>query len=304
MNKTLLSLLGCFALISLNFTYAPFVSGTNVPADNAVVQLFKQITYQPLPDKVKSEDLPGYIEPVSHAWPSSPITSASSPLSRGPRKERKAVFVEAAQRKGPGERETPATYQNMALAQVQNLLSDTLPPLRDRRRDFITDPNRNPIDLRDPASVTRTVEYDPATGNYIVREKIGNLDFRPPTTLTFEEYFEYRKAKDKKDYFNSLGGVGLGDATISATDPLEEIELDPDLVDNLFGGTEIDIQPKGGVDLSFGLNYQFQDNPFIVERFRKNTIFQPSTSTTRSSSTTTPKPSAKMTSYARSKQVM
>ena len=244
MNKTLLTLLGCFALISLNFTHAPFSPGANAPADDAVVQLFKRITYQPLPGRVKSEDLPGYIDAASSL---SFVTSPTSPLSLG--------------------------EGNMALTQVQSSLSDTLPPLRDRRRDFITDPNRNPVDLRDPAGVSRTVEYDPATGNYIVREKIGNLDFRPPTTLTFEEYFKYREAKDKKDYFNSLGGVGLGEASITATDPLEEIELDPDLINNLFGGTEIDIQPKGGVDLSFGLNYQFQDNPFIVERFRRNTIF-------------------------------
>jgi cell surface protein SprA len=250
MNKTLLSLLGCFALISLNFTYAPFISGSNAPADAAMVQLFKQITYQPLPGKVKSEDLPGYIDHESSLWNETRSVSTNpSPVWRG-------------WGGGLG-----------AQTQVQRTFPDTLPPLQDRRRDFITDPNRNPVDLRDPANVTRSVEYDPATGNYIIREKIGNLDFRPPTTLTFEEYFKYREEKDKKDYFNSLGGVGLGDANITATDPLEEIELDPDLIDNLFGGTEIDIQPQGGVDLSFGVNYQFQDNPFIVERFRRNTIF-------------------------------
>jgi cell surface protein SprA len=252
MNKTLLLLLGCFALSSLNFTYAPFISGTDAAAENAVVQLFKKITYQPLPGKVKSEDLSGYILPTKFAsFEPTSATPTTPALSPG---------------EGLGERAF------WARPQVQRW-SDTIPPIQDRQRDFITDPTRNAVDLRDPAGVTRSVEYDPATGNYIVREKIGNLDFRPPTTLTFEEYFKYRKEKDKQDYFRSLGGVGLGDAALTATDPLEEIELDPDLVNNLFGGTEIDIQPKGGVDLSFGLNYQFQDNPFIVERFRKNTIF-------------------------------
>ncbi|TXF89544.1 cell surface protein SprA [Neolewinella aurantiaca] len=227
MNKTLLFLLCCFAISSLNFAYAPLFTGFDKEEEDAVIQLFKKITYQPLPDKVKSENLPGYIDPAGLATTLFPLGGAA----------------------------------------------DTIPPIQDRDRDFITDPNRNPVDLRDPANVTRTVEYDPATGNYIVREKIGNLDFRPPTTLTFEEYFKYREEKDKQDYFRSLGGVGLGDASVTATDPLDEIELDPDLINNLFGGTEIDIQPKGGVDLSFGVNYQFQDNPFIVERFRKNTIF-------------------------------
>ena len=151
--------------------------------------------------------------------------------------------------------------------------TDTLPPLKDRRQDFINDPNRNPVDLEDPASVTREVEYDPETGTYIVRERMGSFDFRPPTYLTFDEYLEYRQQQQKDRYFKQLAGVGNPEDAISIGDPLADIELDPDLIDNLFGGTEISIQPQGGVDLSFGVNYQFQDNPFIVEQFRRNTIF-------------------------------
>jgi len=150
---------------------------------------------------------------------------------------------------------------------------DTLPPISDRRGDFITDPTRNPIDLKDPSAVEKTVEYDPQTGRYIVRERLGEIDFRPPTYLTFDEYFEYRQKEDQRRYFNNLAGVGNPEDRISIGDPLADIELDPDLLNNLFGGTEISIQPQGSVDLSFGLNYQYQENPFIVERFRKNTIF-------------------------------
>jgi len=167
----------------------------------------------------------------------------------------------------PGYVGSPATFPLLSPA------TDTLPPLRDRRRDFITDPNQNTVDLRDPAVLKKTVEYDPATNSYIIRERMGEVDFRPPTYLTFEEYFKYREEQDKKEYFKRLGGVGVGDASLAVGDPLEDIELDPDLINNLFGGTEIDIQPQGGVDLSFGLNYQNQENPFIVEQFRSRTIF-------------------------------
>ncbi|OAV43071.1 cell surface protein SprA [Lewinella sp. 4G2] len=150
---------------------------------------------------------------------------------------------------------------------------DTLPPLRDRQGNFIDDPNRNVIDLKDPASVTREVEYDPETGTYIVREKMGQFDFRPPTYLTFDEYLQYQQEQQKNKYFQNLAGVGNPDDAVNIGDPLADIELDPDVISNLFGGTEISIQPQGGVDLSFGVNYQFQDNPFIVEQFRRNTIF-------------------------------
>ncbi len=165
------------------------------------------------------------------------------------------------------------SQRDRAIQPFDAFLRDTLPPLRDRRGDFITDPNRNPVDLRDPAAVEKTVEYDPETGRYIVREKLGDIDFRPPTYLTFDEYFQYRAEQDQQKYFNNLAGVGNPDESVSIGDPLADIEIDPDLINNLFGGTEISIQPQGSVDLSFGLNYQYQDNPFIVERFRRNTIF-------------------------------
>lgn len=69
MNKTLLLLLG-FALILLNFTYAPLNPTATPAAEDAVLRLFKQITYQPLPSQVRSQDLPGYITPsfVKKGW--------------------------------------------------------------------------------------------------------------------------------------------------------------------------------------------------------------------------------------------
>ena len=123
----------------------------------------------------------------------------------------------------------------MSRGNEQRMVSDTLPPLRDRSRDFITEPNRNAVDLADPASVTQEVEYDPETGMYIVRERLGGFDFRPPTVLTFEEYQRYREQQQRDRYFKRLGGVGVGDGEVSIGDPLADIELDPDLVDEANG---------------------------------------------------------------------
>lgn len=155
---------------------------------------------------------------------------------------------------------------------VEQLLSDTLPPIRDRFGNFITNGGQNPVDLKDPASVEKTVEYDPASGKYIVRERIGEFDFRPPTYLTFQEYMEYRRKEDQKAYFNKLAGVGTG-VQVNVEDPLANIDVSESLLNRLFGSNEISIQPQGGVDLTFGFNYQNQDNPFFTERQRKTTIF-------------------------------
>ncbi|NRB65513.1 MAG: cell surface protein SprA [Saprospiraceae bacterium] len=144
--------------------------------------------------------------------------------------------------------------------------SDTL-PLEDRTSDFISEPPTNPFDLKDPGSIERSVEFDPETGQYIVTERIGDFNFRPPTYLTFDEYLAYRKKEEENSYFRQLAGIegeegGLG------LDPMAKLDVASSLVDRLFGGTTVDIRPQGNIDLTFGGDFQRVDNPILTERQR------------------------------------
>ena len=42
------------------------------------------------------------------------------------------------------------------------------------------------------------------------------------------------------------------------------------LVDRLFGGTEVDLQPQGNIDLAIGWDYSKQDGTFLFESQRVN----------------------------------
>ena len=44
--------------------------------------------------------------------------------------------------------------------------------IKDRRSDFLSQPSRNPFDLRDTTLLKRNVEYDPKTKQYVITEKI------------------------------------------------------------------------------------------------------------------------------------
>lgn len=146
-----------------------------------------------------------------------------------------------------------------------NVQQDTLPPITDRQDDFINAGNRNPFDLKDPSAIEQTVEYDPVTDRYIILEKIGDEYFRTPTYMTFDEYMAYRNKKDQDTYFKQLNGVNTGTAT-SALDPIANVDVKSDLLDRLFGGTEVDIKPQGNIDLTFGLDYQKVENPILPIR--------------------------------------
>ena len=148
----------------------------------------------------------------------------------------------------------------------QQMDPDTI-PIEDRYGNWVEDPNDNPFDLLDPEEVIRDVEYDPITNTYILTEKIGNENYRPPTTMTYEEYLDYISHEEEADYFKQLAGAAAGDRSSSGhLDPVAEVDISEDIIDRLFGGTKVDIRPQGNVDLTFGFDYYRQDNPILPVR--------------------------------------
>ena len=52
------------------------------------------------------------------------------------------------------------------------------------------------FDLGDPSGLNQSITYDPLTGTYIFSESLGSgLYYRNPSTMTLEEYLEYKREK-------------------------------------------------------------------------------------------------------------
>jgi cell surface protein SprA len=146
---------------------------------------------------------------------------------------------------------------------------DTIPDVEERYGDFLNNPATNPFDLGDPSSVNQEVEYDPETGQYIITEKIGDDYYRPSTYLNFEEYLDLRQKQEERAYFDRLSGVSSGEGGVNALDPIAQIDVRENLLERLFGGTEVDIRPQGNIDLTFGVDYTRVDRPDLTERQRR-----------------------------------
>ena len=137
---------------------------------------------------------------------------------------------------------------------------DTI-PLEDRKGDYITDKKYNPFDITS-TEIKQKVEYDPETGHYVIMEKIGDEYYRTPTYMTFDEYLDYIAGEQEKQYFNTLGGIKSSKKSKSGRiDPMDKIDLQNSLIDRLFGGTEVNIQPQGSVALSVGWLYSRREDP-------------------------------------------
>ena len=167
----------------------------------------------------------------------------------------------------------PYSDDIVASIPVTAAVSDTI-PVKDSDAAWTDDDYYNPFDIT-PSSVTQEVEYDPISGNYIILEKIGDEYYRTPSYMTFAEYMEWSKKKQERDYFSELAGLNTGkdkgDKLI--VDPMDRIDIGSSLIDRLFGGTEVNIQPQGNVDLSFGFDYQNSNDETITERQRRRAGF-------------------------------
>ena len=151
---------------------------------------------------------------------------------------------------------------------ISNPAVDTV-PVKDRTGDFLTDKKANPFELKDPTVVTKEVKYDPETGMYILREKIGDLEMRPPTYMTFDEYMRWKAEEDDKAYYGALAGTGGKSAQLQLKkDPFEKFKVNKTLVDKLFGSNNMEIKPQGNVDLNFKLFFEHNENPLISPRFQ------------------------------------
>ena len=139
-------------------------------------------------------------------------------------------------------------------------------PMTDRQGDFVTDQQTDPFYLKDPPVIVESVEYDPETGMYVVSEKVGGIDVRPPMYLSFEDYMKYTEEKEMKDYWKErANAVNL----VEEKSLVPPVQIKNQVVDRLFGGSKIEIKPQGNVEMTLGANIQKTANPNIPIRNRQ-----------------------------------
>jgi cell surface protein SprA len=165
--------------------------------------------------------------------------------------------------------------------------------------NIITRDKVNPVDLKDPKNIDKKVEFDPISNRYFFTQKIGDEYYQAPTYMTFSEYLAWKSKQQEKEYFDRLAGVSgaLGDRSnkidpISKIDftnsqdsrikqlldknnpgrinPFGKVDLGSKMIDQIFGGTNIDIRPQGNIDVTLGWDYNRTDNPITTIDQRAN----------------------------------
>ncbi|HEY0898826.1 MAG TPA: cell surface protein SprA [Sphingobacteriaceae bacterium] len=125
---------------------------------------------------------------------------------------------------------------------------------------------RTGLFLPPPSNVQRSVEFDPITKRYIIREKIGEIFYRQPLYLSIEEYQKYENDQIKRSYWKQLADKPVAEAREPGFIP--QVKINSKSFDRIFGGSTIDIRPQGSADLTFSGRLNKNENPLFNERQR------------------------------------
>ncbi|MCP4295481.1 MAG: hypothetical protein GY786_07730, partial [Proteobacteria bacterium] len=167
-----------------------------------------------------------------------------------------------------GEKRIINTRSPFNKAKKKSAKDETLPYTFDDEDDtkLKGDQAKSPLYLKDPKNIETTIVYDPVTGNYILKKRIGGMDYRNSTSLTKTEFQAQQNQAALRDYW--MDRIS-SDRNVSGVD--QRSFLGSKVFGKLFGNTAISIKPQGAAELSFGISTTKVDNPTIPEELRKTT---------------------------------
>ena len=132
--------------------------------------------------------------------------------------------------------------------------------------------NQSPFYLSDPDNFETEIIYDPLTGQYTFKRRIGQFYYDTPTTLTQSEYFEYQNRKGIQEYWKERRSQNSR-STTNGSSIIPPMFIGGKAFETIFGSNTIDIRPQGSVDLTFGFKHSFRDDPSLTERRKRHNDF-------------------------------
>lgn len=130
--------------------------------------------------------------------------------------------------------------------------------------------NSNPF-LGLPDNVKRVVEYDAQNRRYVITERIGDRLFSAPQYLTIEQYLRLVNSEVKRENWRILSNAEINQ--VRQTGIIPAVKINSKVFEKIFGGTTIDIQPRGDAELTFLGRINKNENPLFNERQRTQSNF-------------------------------
>ncbi|MFZ4412371.1 MAG: cell surface protein SprA [Bacteroidales bacterium] len=143
-------------------------------------------------------------------------------------------------------------------------------PIPNQTEPFTGSQATHPMYMKNPSNVNDTVVYDPNSNEYIFNSKIGNLDYKTPNTMSFEEYQSYDIDKSLQNYWRERSKAANAG---NRGGLIPQFKVGSEVFEKIFGSNTIDIRPQGSAELIFAVIGNKRDDPSIDIRQRSTTNF-------------------------------
>ena len=114
------------------------------------------------------------------------------------------------------------------------------------------------------------MEYDPLTHQYNYVYKIGNMTYRLPVTMSFDEYQDIDMQQMLQNYWKQRAEAASID---NSKGMIPKIYIPGKVFETIFGNNTVDIRPQGSAEITFGLISNRRDDPMLNTRMRRQTNF-------------------------------
>lgn len=127
-------------------------------------------------------------------------------------------------------------------------------------------------DLATPSNFKTVAEFDPATGCYVVRTYVGNMEVSTPFVLTAAQYEAWQLRKSLQRYYRERN---MSLVTDKEKQPFNIFDMNFALgpLEKIFGPGGVSLRTQGSVQVSMGIKSNKTDNPSLSLSARRKTYF-------------------------------
>jgi cell surface protein SprA len=121
-----------------------------------------------------------------------------------------------------------------------------------------------------PSNIVETSTYNPATNQYTIVKKVGNLTISTET-ISADEFQQRKMNKATADYWRKKENANSQGTETNSLIP--KININNEIFKNIFGSSKIEIRPQGTAELILGVRVNKTENPNIPVQQRTVATF-------------------------------
>lgn len=127
-------------------------------------------------------------------------------------------------------------------------------------------------DLATPSNIVTVPEYDPATGQYVIRTYVGDTEIATPFILNEKQYNDWQFRRQMQEYYQEQNQA-LAEKKDKQPFNIFDMNFAYGPLEKIFGPGGVSLKTQGSVQIKMGMKSNKSDNPSLPVKNRRKTFF-------------------------------